>query len=189
METKDPRQLPEILRDGGGTEGAEPLNFGQRVRDLRKGCRSTLAQASKYAGLARSTLSKIENGQMSPTYEALKKLAVGLGIFVPQLFTPPVNNQISGRIVVTKTEQGTTHATATYEHELLSDSLTKKRMIPYHSTVRSRSIEEFESWVRHNGEEFLYVLTGIVMIFTEFYELLGCDGGIVPIMMPLWDIM
>ena len=43
-------------------------------------------------------------------------------------------------------------------------------MIPYHSTVRSRSIEEFEGWVRHDGEKFLYVLTGIVMIFTEFYE-------------------
>ena len=99
-----------------------------------------------------------------------KKLAVGLGISVPQLFTPPVNNQISGRMVVTKTGQGTAHATVTYEHELLSDSLTKKRMIPYHSIVRSRSIEETEGWVRHDGEEFLYVLTGIVMIFTEFYE-------------------
>jgi transcriptional regulator with XRE-family HTH domain len=31
-------------------------------------------------------LSKIENGQMSPTYEALKKLAEGLAISVPQLF-------------------------------------------------------------------------------------------------------
>jgi transcriptional regulator with XRE-family HTH domain len=41
------------------------------------------------AGLARSTLSKIENGQMSPTYDALKKLAGGLAISVPQLFTPP----------------------------------------------------------------------------------------------------
>ena len=83
MGTKDPRQLLEILRDGGGTEGVELLNLGQRVRALRKGCGWTLAQASKHAGLARSTLLKIENGQMSPTYEALKKLAVGLGIFVP----------------------------------------------------------------------------------------------------------
>ena len=80
-------------------------------------------------------------------------------------------------MVVTKTGQGTAHATATYENELLSHSLTKKRMIPYHSTVRSRSIEEFESWVRHNGEEFLYVLTGIVMIFTEFYEPVGLRRG------------
>ena len=31
---------------------------------------------------------------MSPTYDALKKLAVGLDISVPQLFTPPVKDQI-----------------------------------------------------------------------------------------------
>lgn len=43
-------------------------------------------------------------------------------------------------------------------------------MIPYHSTVRSRSFEEFEGWVRHYDEEFLYVITGIVMIFTEFIQ-------------------
>ena len=78
---------------------------------------------------------------MSPTYEALKKLAVGLGISVPQLFTPAVNSPISGRMVVTKTGQGNALATATYEHELLSESLMQKRMCPYHTTVRARSIE------------------------------------------------
>jgi transcriptional regulator with XRE-family HTH domain len=40
-------------------------------------------------GWPRSTLSKIENGQISPIYEALKKLAEGLAISVPQLFIPP----------------------------------------------------------------------------------------------------
>ena len=58
------------------------------------------------------------NGQMSPTYDALKKLAVGLDISVPQLFTLPVKDQINGRMVITKNGQGTAHATATYEHEL-----------------------------------------------------------------------
>ncbi len=170
MEKKDPRQLLEIVRGSGTTEGADTLNLGQRVRDLRKGCGWTLEQAAQHAGLARSTLSKIENGQMSPTYEALKKLAVGLGISVPQLFMPPLNNQISGRIVVTKTGQGAAQVTATYEHELLSESLTKKRMTPYHTIVRARSIEEFEGWVCHDGEEFLYVLTGMITVYTEFYE-------------------
>jgi transcriptional regulator with XRE-family HTH domain len=39
------------------------------VRALRKDRGWTLEQAAAAAGLARSTLSKIENGQMSPTYE------------------------------------------------------------------------------------------------------------------------
>ena len=77
-------------------------------------------------GLARSTLSKIENGQMSPTYDALKKLAAGLEISVPQLFTPSAKTQINVRMVVTKSNQATAHALPTYEHELLSETLTKK---------------------------------------------------------------
>ena len=170
MSETDPKQLIKIARVNGSEEFAEPLDLGSRVRDLRKARNWTLEQAAQQAGLARSTLSKIENGQMSPTYDALKKLAVGLDISVPQLFTPPVKDQINGRMVITKNGQGTAHATATYEHELLADGLTKKQMLPYRARVRARSIDEFDGWVRHDGEEFLYVLTGVIRLYTEFYE-------------------
>ncbi|NDI06029.1 MAG: XRE family transcriptional regulator [Rhodobacteraceae bacterium] len=170
MSDTDPKQLIKIARENGAEEFAEPLDLGSRVRDLRKARNWTLEQAARQAGLARSTLSKIENGQMSPTYDALKKLAVGLDISVPQLFTPPVKDQINGRMVITKNGQGTAHATTTYEHELLADGLTKKQMLPYRARVRARSIDEFDGWVRHDGEEFLYVLTGVIRLYTEFYE-------------------
>ena len=75
MTSKDPKSLIKIAREGGATETGEPLDLGMRVRELRKARDWTLEQAAGQAGLARSTLSKIENGQMSPTYEALKKLA------------------------------------------------------------------------------------------------------------------
>ena len=114
--------------------------------------------------------SKIVNGQMSPTYDALKKLALGLKISVPQLFTPPMKDQINGRLSHTKIGEGKSHVTATYEHEILSRSLSKKNMLPYKTIVRARSMDEFDGWVRHDGEEFLYVLTGIIRLYTEFYE-------------------
>ena len=170
MEDRSPVSLIRIARENGAEESAEPLNLGARVRELRKSRGWTLEQAAGHAGLARSTLSKIENGQMSPTYEALKKLAEGLQISVPQLFTPPRKDRISGRMAMTKSGQGTHHATATYEHELLADVLSKKRMLPYRARIRARSVDEFDGWVRHDGEEFLYVLTGVITLYTEFYE-------------------
>jgi transcriptional regulator with XRE-family HTH domain len=170
MSQKDPKALIRIARESGLDEHAEPLNLAERVRELRKDRGMTLEQAANQAGLARSTLSKIENGQMSPTYEALKKLATGLEISVPQLFTPPVKDQINGRMVVTQNGQGAAHATATYEHELLGGGRTKKQMLPYRARIRARSMEEFDGWVRHDGEEFLFVLTGVITLFTEFYE-------------------
>jgi transcriptional regulator with XRE-family HTH domain len=175
MTARDPKSLIRIARSQGSEEVAAPLDLGARVRELRKERNWTLEQAAQKAGLARSTLSKIENGQMSPTYEALKKLAVGLDISVPQLFTPPSKGQVNGRIALTRSGEGSRHITTTYEHELLADQLTRKKMLPYRARIRARSMDEFEGWVRHDGEEFLYVLTGTVRLFTEFYEPVDID--------------
>ncbi len=170
MSETDPRTLIRIARENGTEQSAAPLDLGVRVRELRKARSWTLEQAASQAGLARSTLSKIENGQMSPTYDALKKLAVGLEISIPQLFTPPKAGQVNGRLAVTKAGQGAAQATVTYEHELLADTLSQKQMLPYRARVRARDMAEFDGWVRHDGEEFLYVLTGVIRFYTEFYE-------------------
>ncbi|KNG93142.1 helix-turn-helix domain-containing protein [Pseudaestuariivita atlantica] len=165
---------PEIIRiaraSGQSELHAEPLDLGARVRQLRKERNWTLEQAAQAAGLARSTLSKIENGNMSPTYDALKKLAEGLAISVPQLFTPPQDDRITGRLVQTRADEGVDFLTTTYEHKLLAEGLTQKKMLPYHTRIRARDPGEFDGWVRHDGEEFLFVLTGVVRLYTEFYE-------------------
>lgn len=170
MSETDPKSLIRIARENGTEEFAAPLDLGMRVRELRKEREWTLEQAAKQAGLARSTLSKIENGQMSPTYDALNKLATGLGIPVPQLFTPPKSPRITGRRAITPNGEGTAHATATYEHVLLAETLSNKQMLPYRARIRARSMDAFDGWVRHDGEEFLYVLTGVIRLYTEFYE-------------------
>lgn len=177
MNEPKPGNLMRIARENGREESGEPLNLGERVRELRTSRGWTLQQAARQAGLARSTLSKIENGQMSPTYEALKKLAVGLEITVPQIFTPPRRDRINGRMALTRAGEGARQATTTYEHELLADTLTKKRMLPYRARIRARSMDEFDGWVRHDGEEFLYVLTGVIRLYTEFYEPVGMRRG------------
>ena len=166
----DPDRDIRIAREDGAAETAEPIDLGARVRELRKSRDWTLEQAAREAGLARSTLSKIENGQMSPTYDALKKLATGLGISVPQLFTPPSQGQVNGRMAVTRADEGAHQITTTYEHDLLASSLSRKKMLPYRTRVRARAMEDFDGWIRHDGEEFLFVLTGVVTLYTEFYE-------------------
>ena len=170
MSSSEQTRIIRIARENGSDTPPAPLDLGVRVRELRKARGWTLEQAASQAGLARSTLSKIENGQMSPTYEALKKLAEGLAISVPQLFTPATSPQANGRMAVTRSGAGAAQATITYEHELLAQALTKKQMLPYRARIRARKIEDFNGWVRHDGEEFLYVLTGAVRLYTEFYE-------------------
>lgn len=170
MSNDEEPSIIRLHRESGEEMPVEPLNLGQRVRELRKARDWTLEQAANEAGLARSTLSKIENDQMSPTVELMRKLATGLGIGMPQLFTPPRKAQVNGRMDVTRADAGQVHVTPTYEHELLNAGLTKKAMLPYRARIRARAFDEFDGWVRHDGEEFLYVLTGAVRLYTEFYE-------------------
>ncbi|MBL4805766.1 MAG: helix-turn-helix transcriptional regulator [Rhodobacteraceae bacterium] len=159
-----------IARDKGVREKVAPLDLGERVRELRKARGWTLAQAAKGVGLARSTLSKIENGQMSPTFEAVRKLASGMDITVPQLFTPPKSDRIMARRSITRGGTGKAHITATYEHEILAADISHKRMLPYQAIVRARHFDDFDGWVRHDGEEFLFVLSGEIEFYSEFYE-------------------
>lgn len=166
----DAPSVLKIGRENGEEERQEPLDLGVRVRELRKAKDWTLEQAAQKAGLARSTLSKIENGQMSPTFDAVRKLATGLDITVPQLFTPPKSDKVLARRAITKSGEGKGLITPTYEHEILAADLTQKRMMPYRATVRARSIDDFDGWVRHDGEEFLFVLTGVIDFYSEFYE-------------------
>jgi transcriptional regulator with XRE-family HTH domain len=171
MKKADPQAL-HVLSRSAGEEGAtvEPLKLGERVREIRRSRNWTLEEASRRTGLARSTLSKIENEQMSPTFEAVQKLAKGMGIDIPQLFAPARESRSSGRRSITRANQGRPHPTVTYEHELLCTELANKKMVPFKSTIRARSFSDFAGWVRHDGEEFLMVLEGAVCLYTEFYE-------------------
>ncbi len=148
--------------------------LGARIRGLRSQKEWTLDSAAKATGLARSTLSKIENGQMSPTYDALLKLARGFAVDISELFEPhapePDNAAGSGRRSITRAAQGQALATPVYQHQLLCNDLSNKLMTPFRSTVTARAFADFADWDRHEGEELLYVLQGEVELFTEFYE-------------------
>ena len=162
--------LLKIASNEGVGPPVAPLKLGERVRTIRRARNWTLEEAAQRAGLARSTLSKIENEQISPTFDAVHKLARGLDIDVPQLFQPAPVDKISGRRTVTRRGEGKGHPTTTYEHEMISTDISRKRMLPYKATVRARRFEEFDDWVRHAGEEFMLVLSGAVRLYTEFYE-------------------
>ena len=166
-----PNPAFEVTRMTQDAHSVETLKLGERVREIRLSQNLTLEEASKLTGLARSTLSKIENEQISPTFSAVTKLVQGLGINIPQLFTQPtLGHAASGRRDVTRKGEGKPHPTITYEHELLATQLTRKKMLPYRTTVRARHFEEFGDWVRHEGEELLFVIHGEVMFYSEFYE-------------------
>lgn len=167
----------EINKSASSESVFHALKLGEKVREIRLQHKWTLDEAGKRTGLAKSTLSKIENEQVSPSFDVVQKLAAGLGIDVPQLFVSSSDSIVSGRRSVTVKGQGRVHPTRTYNHELLATELTHKKMVPFKSMVHARSFDDFNDWVRHSGEEFLLVLSGEITFFSEFYEPVSLQQG------------
>src|SRR6056297_701057 len=167
----DKVKAPRIARRSATEATLQPLQLGERVRAIRLSQQLTLEEASQRTGVARSTLSKIENELISPTFTIVQKLVHGLGIDIPQLFSQPrAGASPGGRRDITRRGAGRPHPTPTYAHELLATELTQKKMVPFRTEVHARAFAEYPDWVRHEGEEFLYVLSGALLLYTEFYE-------------------
>lgn len=151
-------------------QGNKQSVLAQRLRALRQARDWTLKQAAQATGVAASTLSKIENGLLSPTYDNLIKIAAGLELDVAELFTASDAHMGTGRRSLSRQGEGRQYETPYYDHRLLCTALSHKRMMPFHTRVKARSFDEFQDWSRHGGEEFVYVLEGEVELYTEFYE-------------------
>ncbi|TEW52829.1 helix-turn-helix domain-containing protein [Psychromonas algicola] len=154
-----------------------PIKLGERLKEIRTSLGLTLEEASQKTGLARSTLSKIENEQISPTFQAMQKLTSGLQINIPQLFAAPKKVNTTGRRDITRKDLGKPHPTSTYEHELLATQLTNKKMMPFKSLIRARDFDAYADWIRHDGEEFLLVLSGELTFYSEYYEPVNLSEG------------
>ncbi len=151
-------------------EGNKQSVLAQRLRALRQARAWTLKQAAAATGVSASTLSKIENSLLSPTYDNLIKIAAGLELDVAELFTASDAHMGTGRRSLSRQGEGRQYETPYYDHRLLCTALSHKRMMPFHTRVKARSFDEFQDWSRHGGEEFVYVLEGEVQLYTEFYE-------------------
>jgi transcriptional regulator with XRE-family HTH domain len=147
------------------TAAARGASLGEGVRRLRRQRGWTLAELSEKTGLAASTLSKVENNQISLTYHNLANLAAGMGIDLADFFAPETMGTGEVRQIVCRRGEGRVHESANYAHEYLCAELPGRRMVPFCTRVKARSLEEFGEFIAHPGDEFLHVLEGVV----DFY--------------------
>lgn len=161
----------------GDAETLELTALGQMVREARKRKNWTLEETARRAEIGRSTLSKIENNQTRPSFEIVSRLTNALELDTPHLFLQSGRGDISGRRDVTRRGKGELKKTKTYSHELLCTELVSKSMLPYISTIKARDVSEYEEWIRHRGEEFMYILSGELILHTEHYKPLTMVAG------------
>lgn len=149
-------------------------NPGVFLRELRTDNGWTLAEVSERTGIPVSTLSKIETGKMSLSYEKLLRLSRGLEIDITRLFAaatslPAATHGATGRRSITPAGEGPSIQTATYNYVYPSADLLNKLLNPMIIEIKVRSIEDFGDLMRHTGEEYVLVLEGQCEFYSDIY--------------------
>lgn len=167
-------RLRQVAVDESATSavpGTELSILARKTKSLRSAARMTLQELSAASGVSQSALSKIENGQLSPTYEKILALAQGLGVDVAELFRDSATSTTPmGRRAITLKGQGVVHSSPQYEYQVLCSELSGKQFLPLLATIKAHSVQDFATMPKHDGEEFVYVVRGEITLHTEFYE-------------------
>lgn len=161
-----------------------PRNPGAVLRSLRADRGWTLLELSQRTGLPVSTLSKVETGKMTLTYDKMVRIATGLNIDIGVLFAAPEEQQPaaptaprSGRRSITRAGEGHQIDTSNGLQTYPATDLLGKQLVPLFMEVRARSRDEFGPLLRHPGEEFVVVLQGVLELHTEFYAPARLEAG------------
>lgn len=140
------------------------VRMGERLRQIRLERGLTLADVARRSRLAISTVSKIERGLISPTYDRFSQLADGLGVDLAALFSERGAAFGAGEVSVARRGEFRLHESGNYAYEMLFPQLWRKAMTPMLGTLRAFETMRFDRFVSHPGEEFLIVLEGRVSV-------------------------
>lgn len=154
--------------------------LGTLLRGLRNRNGWTLKEMSARSGIPLSTLSKVEHDRLTLTYDKLQQVSQRLNIRMSELFAEDDINgatPVTARRSIGEIARAVRVTTANYDYFYLCTELRRKRMIPLITHIRAKSLEEFGDLIRHPGEEFVYVVSGRVIVQTEFYDPVRLEEG------------
>lgn len=159
---------------------SKPPTLGEVMRGIRARNSWTLREMSAHSGIPVSTLSKVEHDRLTLSYDKLQQLSQRLRIRMSDLFAEGGENaspRVTGRRSIGTIGNAVRVTTDNYDYHYLCTDLRQKRMIPIITRIRAHSAREFGELVRHQGEEFIYVIEGRIQILTEYYDPVVLEAG------------
>ncbi|MDM0025727.1 helix-turn-helix domain-containing protein [Variovorax saccharolyticus] len=132
---------------------------------LRRAAGISAVELTKRSGVSRSMLSRIENGQVSPSVEMLDRLASGLGIPLSRLFADQrcrtdLSHVPSGKgLRVERLGE-----VADYRYELLGHVLSGNLFVEPYLVMLEADAQPHVTF-QHPGLKFLYLLSGDSVVY------------------------
>jgi transcriptional regulator with XRE-family HTH domain len=137
--------------------------IGARVGELRAKLGITLDQLAASTGFSKGYLSKIENSHKVPPIGTLSRIAAALSTDITALLNAPTGAPDKAFSVVRANERRSVVRGGTafgYDYVGLADNRRGKKMEPFLFTFPSQ-IDKYV-FFEHEGEEFMFVLSGRV---------------------------
>ncbi len=143
--------------------------ISKRLKEIRRSKRLTLEKLAELTNLSKSYLSEIENSDQPPPIYTLSRISKAFGIDIADLFTKtpavPYQAVVVGRgnehnVIAKRSGYG-------YVYDDLAPNKKGKNMEPFIVTVGFESNVDIATELCHDGEEFNYVLEGMIEFFYE----------------------
>jgi transcriptional regulator with XRE-family HTH domain len=148
----------------------EEMMVAQKIKELRQNKGLSLAAVAEASGFSTALLSQIENHLTSPPLGTLIKIAKALDTEIGEFFA---DRQDTPYIVVRKNERKQVARVASkqgvkygYNYETLAFGLASRHMEPFLVTLEPATIRDRHAY-SHEGEEFIFVLEGLVIVQLE----------------------
>jgi transcriptional regulator with XRE-family HTH domain len=146
------------------------LHIGKKIRDLRKKASFVLQDLSDRTGLSKPLLSQIEKEVVSPPIATLLKISKAFNVNIGFFFE---DNYPEEKVVLVRKDESQVidsrffgREESGYYYEALAYKKSKKFMEPFLVEFKRKSVEKL-SYFSHDGEEFIYLLEGILEFRTE----------------------
>ncbi len=144
----------------------ENAMIGAHIRDLRMSKKYTLKQLAEESGLSVGFLSQLERGMSSVAIDSLARLAEILGSDLTSIFG--ALKPAAPEPVVHSFEAAPNPISPQIIQYLLSNDVTGFEMLPRLFVLMPQENEDEEIEMNtHGGEEFAYVLEGIVTVYLD----------------------
>ena len=137
--------------------------IGAQIRILRRRAELTVGDLAAAAGISAGMMSKIENGQISPSLSTLQSVAASLNVQLTQLFAAFEEKRDCSYV---KAGQGVAierrGTKVGHQYNLLGHAIGGAVVVePYLITLHEDAVPY--TGFRHAGTEFIYMLTGEVL--------------------------
>lgn len=160
-------------------KGDEDLNIdiGKKIKELRTDKGLTLRELGERTNLSTGFLSQLERGLTTIAVDSLENIANALDVNLSFFFNTPRKKD---KFILRNHEKEIFNLKESgFVDYLLSNDLSDKKLLPRMIEVLPGHLEDDVEIYSHHGEEFIYILEGILTLYIEdqSYDLYPGDSA------------